>query len=188
MEYIYSSGQELQIAQGDITDETVDAIVNAANSHLHHGAGVAGAIVRRGGPKVQAESNQWVQEHGPVTHAEPAYTHAGTLPCRYIIHAVGPVWGENGDEQEKLEAAILGSLRLADHLGIESIAFPAISTGIFGFPKLCAAEVFLFAIRDYFTLNPASTLKLVRLVLFDQETLQAFLKAWEQDDHLHSQP
>jgi len=184
MDYIFSSGQELQIAQGDITDETVDAIVNAANSHLYHGAGVAGAIVRRGGPKIQAESNQWVREHGPVTHAEPAYTHAGNLPCRYIIHAVGPVWGENGDEQEKLEAAIRGSLHLADQLAIESIAFPAISTGIFGFPKLCAAEVILFTIRDYFTHNPNSILKLVRLVLFDQETLQAFLKAWEQDDHL----
>jgi len=184
MDYIFSSGQELQIAQGDITDETVDAIVNAANSHLYHGAGVAGAIVRRGGPKIQAESNQWVREHGPVTHAEPAYTHAGNLPCRYVIHAVGPVWGENGDEQEKLEAAIRGSLHLADQLAIESIAFPAISTGIFGFPKLCAAEVILFTIRDYFTHNPNSILKLVRLVLFDQETLQAFLKAWEQDDHL----
>jgi len=184
MDYIFSSGQELQIAQGDITDETVDAIVNAANSHLYHGAGVAGAIVRRGGPKIQAESNQWVREHGPVTHAEPAYTHAGNLPCRYVIHAVGPVWGENGDEQEKLEAAIRGSLHLADQLAIESIAFPAISTGIFGFPKLCAAEVILFTIRGYFTHNPNSILKLVRLVLFDQETLQAFLKAWEQDDHL----
>jgi len=184
MDYIFSSGQELQIAQGDITDETVDAIVNAANSHLYHGAGVAGAIVRRGGPKIQAESNQWVREHGPVTHAEPAYTHAGNLPCRFVIHAVGPVWGENGDEQEKLEAAIRGSLHLADQLAIESIAFPAISTGIFGFPKLCAAEVILFTIRDYFTHNPNSILKLVRLVLFDQETLQAFLKAWEQDDHL----
>jgi O-acetyl-ADP-ribose deacetylase (regulator of RNase III) len=184
MDYIFSSGQELQIAQGDITDETVDAIVNAANSHLYHGAGVAGAIVRRGGPKIQAESNQWVREHGPVTHAEPAYTHAGNLPCRFVIHAVGPVWGENGDEQEKLEAAIRGSLHLADQLAIESIAFPAISTGIFGFPKLCAAEVILFTIRDYFTHNPNSILKLVRLVLYDQETLQAFLKAWEQDDHL----
>jgi O-acetyl-ADP-ribose deacetylase (regulator of RNase III) len=186
MDYIFSSGQKLQIAQGDITDETVDAVVNAANAHLLHGAGVAGAIVRRGGPIVQAESNQWVREHGPVTHAEPAYTHAGNLPCRYIIHAVGPVWGKKGDEQEKLEAATRGSLRLADQLGIESIAFPAISTGVFGFPKLCAAEVILYTIRDYFTHNPASSLKLVRLVLFDQETLQAFLKSWEQDDHLHS--
>jgi len=188
MEYIFPSGQVLQIAQGDITDETVDAIVNAANSHLYHGAGVAGAILRRGGSKVQEESTQWVREHGPVTHAEPAYTHAGNLPCRYIIHAVGPVWGEKGDEQDKLAAAIRGSLRLADQLEIASIAFPAISTGIFGFPKLCAAEVILFAIRDYFTYNPTSTLKLIRLVLFDQGTLQAFLKAWEQDDHLHSQP
>ena len=93
-EHTFPSGQVLQIARGDITAETVDAIVNAANSHLMHGAGVAGAIVRRGGPQIQVESSQWVREHGLVSHAEPAYTHAGNLPCRYVIHAVGPVWGE----------------------------------------------------------------------------------------------
>jgi len=185
MDYIFPSGQKLQIAQGDITAETVDAIVNAANCHLAHGAGVAGAIVRRGGPQVQAESNQWVREHGPVTHAEPAYTNAGNLPCRYIIHAVGPRWGE-GNEAEKLESAIRGSMRLTEQLGLDSIALPAISTGIFGFPISLAAQVILSTIRDYFTHNPHSNLKLVRVVLFNQEPLQAFLKAWEQDDHLHT--
>jgi O-acetyl-ADP-ribose deacetylase (regulator of RNase III) len=182
-EHTFSSGQKLQIAQGDITAETVDAIVNAANCHLAHGAGVAGAIVRRGGPQVQAESNQWVHEHGPVTHAEPAYTNAGSLPCRYIIHAVGPRWGD-GDETAKLEAAVRGSLRLAEQLGIGSIAFPAISTGIFGFPRPLAAQVILSSIRGYLSHNLDSRLNLIRLVLFDQETLQAFLAAWEQDDHL----
>ena len=90
--YTYPSGQRLEIVQGDITGETVDAIVNAANSHLQHGAGVAGAILRRGGYQIQQESLEWVRQHGPVTHAEPAYTSAGKLPCRYVIHAVGPVW------------------------------------------------------------------------------------------------
>ena len=181
-EHTYPSGQVLQIAQGDITAETVDAIVNAANSHLMHGAGVAGAIVRRGGPQIQVESSQWVREHGPVSHTKPAYTHAGNLPCRYVIHAVGPVWGE-GNEDEKLEAAIRGSLQLGDRLSLGSIGFPAISTGIFGFPKPRAAQVMLSTIQDYIASNPASNLKLIRLVLYDQETLQTFVDEWELDDH-----
>jgi O-acetyl-ADP-ribose deacetylase (regulator of RNase III) len=182
-EYIFPAGQVLQLVQGDITSEQVDAIINAANAHLMHGAGVAGAIVRRGGPVVQAESSRWVKEHGPVSHAQPAYTHAGNLPCRYVIHAVGPVWGE-GDEQEKLRDAIHGSLALADKLDLASIAFPAISTGIFGFPKPLAAQVMLTTIQDYLSSEPASALKLIRLVLYDQITIQAFTVAWEQNDHL----
>lgn len=180
-DYTLSSGQKLQLARGDITAETTHAIVNAANSHLEHGAGVAGAIVRKGGPQIQAESRQWVLEHGPVSHSEPAYTHAGSLPCRIIIHAVGPIWGE-GDEQAKLASAIHGSLRLADTLNIGSIAFPALSTGIFGFPKVLAAQVILSAISEYLTQTTESGLKLIRVVLFDQETVQAFLNVWEQDD------
>jgi O-acetyl-ADP-ribose deacetylase (regulator of RNase III) len=182
-EYTFSSGQLLQIVRGDITAETTDAIVNAANAYLEHGAGVAGAIVRGGGPQIQAESNQWVREHGLVSYAEPAYTHAGRLPCRYVIHAVGPVWGE-GDEANKLSAAIRGSLKRAEQLNLGSIAFPAISTGIFGFPKPLAAQVCLSAIQSYLVDNPNSSLKLIRLVLFDRETLQTFVEEWEQDDHL----
>ncbi len=182
-EFIYPSGQVLQIARGDLTSETVDAIVNAANATLEHGSGVAGAIVRRGGPQIQAESNQWVSEHGPVTHAKPAYTRSGKLPCRYVIHAVGPRWGE-GDEEDKLMSAIHGSLQLADRLSLGSIAFPAVATGIFGFPKPLAARVILASIHEYLAENPACKLKLIRLVLFDQETLQAFVDEWEQNDHL----
>lgn len=177
-EHTLPSGQTLQIVQGDLTAETVDAIVNAANSHLQHGGGVAGAISRKGGPQIQAESDAWVRQHGPVSHAEPAYTRAGSLPCRYVIHAVGPVWGE-GDEDHQLAAAVAGSLRLADELGLSSIAFPAISTGIFGFPKARAAGVIFAAISDYFTQNPASGLRQVRLTLFDQPTIDAFLSAWK---------
>lgn len=174
----FPSDQTLQIVQGDLTTETVDAIVNAANSHLQHGGGVAGIIVRRGGYKIQVESDAWVREHGPVSHAEPAYTGAGSLSCRYIIHAVGPVWGE-GDEDHKLAAAITGSLSIADRLGVRSIAFPAISTGIFGFPKERAAGVIFSAIGRYFTQQPSSPLQLVRLTLFDQPTIDAFLKVWD---------
>jgi O-acetyl-ADP-ribose deacetylase (regulator of RNase III) len=172
------TGQSLQIVHGDLTEEAVDAIVNAANAGLQHGGGVAGAISKRGGPEIQAQSDAWVREHGLVSHAEPAYTAAGRLPCRYVIHAVGPVWGE-GDEDEKLRAAVAGSLRLADRLGLSSIAMPAISTGIFGFPKVRAAQVILSAILDYYDQNPASELALVRLTLFDKPTMDAFLTAWK---------
>jgi O-acetyl-ADP-ribose deacetylase len=172
--YNYPSGQRLEIVQGDITGETVDAIVNAANSHLQHGAGVAGAILRRGGYQIQQESLEWVRQHGPVTHAEPAYTSAGKLPCRYVIHAVGPVWGE-GDEDAKLSTTIRGSLQLADRLELASIAFPAISTGIFGFPKERAARIFLETLQDYFAAKPSSGLKLVRLTLYDRPSLTVFL-------------
>jgi O-acetyl-ADP-ribose deacetylase (regulator of RNase III) len=172
------SGQRLQIVQGDLTQERVDAIVNAANEFLQHGGGVAAAIARHGGLQIQAESDTWVREHGPVRHDAPAYTRAGNLPCRYVIHAVGPVWGE-GDEEAKLAAAVAGSLGLADRLKLRSIAFPAISTGIFGFPKEAAAAVILTAIEDYCTQNLDSGLLEIRLTLFDQPTIEAFLKKWK---------
>jgi O-acetyl-ADP-ribose deacetylase (regulator of RNase III) len=184
-ESAFTSGQKLEICQGDITTEETDAIVNAANRYLEHGAGVAGAIIRRGGSQIQAESRRWVLEHGLVTHSEPAYTHAGNLHCRYIIHAVGPAWGE-GDEVDKLGAAIRGSLQVAVRLGLDSIAFPAISTGIFGFPKPLAAQLMLSTIQNFLAANPSSNIKLVRLVLFDPETLQAFLNTWDSDDHLRA--
>ncbi len=169
-------GQVIQIVRGDITDETTDAIVNAANAHLQHGAGVAGAIVRRGGYEVQQESTAWVQTHGPVTHEKPAWTSGGRLAARYVIHAVGPVWGD-GDEDDKLSAAVRGSLQTADELKLKSIALPAISTGIFGFPKDRAARVMLSAIESYFATRP-SQLGVVRIVLFDDPTLRAFTAVW----------
>ena len=177
--HAFPGGQQLQLVQGDLIQETVDAIVNAANAHLQHGGGVAGIIARKGGPQIQRESDAWVREHGPVSHAEPAYTNGGVLPCRYVIHAVGPVWG-SGDEDAKLAAAVNGSLELAERLELTSIAFPAISTGIFGFPKERAAGVIYRAIHDHFTRHPASGLERVRMTLFDQPTTDAFLQVWEE--------
>lgn len=173
-----TSGARFQLVQGDITQEEVDAIVNAANARLQHGGGVAGVIARRGGPTIQQESDRWVREHGPVSHEMPAYTGAGQLPCRYVIHAVGPVWG-SGDEDRKLAAAVQGALRRADELQLQSISLPAISTGIFGFPKDRAAGVIYQAIEDYFHTHPASGIRTVRLVLFDRPTLETFLQVWE---------
>lgn len=184
-EYTFSPDHSFQIIQGDITSETVDAIVNAANAHLAHGAGVAGAIVRRGGPVIQAESSQWVRENGLVTHDKPAYTHAGNLPCKYVIHAVGPVWGE-GDEEAKLGAAIHGTLLLAEQLGLASVSIPAISTGIFGFPRDRAAWVIISTVVDYLQHSSNTSLKLVRLVLYDQETVQVFINEWERHDHIRA--
>lgn len=177
--YSFPSGQRLEIVSGDITQEQVDAIVNAANEYLRYGGGVAGVISRRGGPQIQAESDEWVRVHGPVSHAEPAYTGAGRLPCRYVIHAVGPVWG-SGDEDAKLTAAVQGSLRLADRLELASIALPAISTGIFGFPKERAAQVIFDAIRSYFAAHPSSGLKQVRVVVYDRPTLDTFQRKFEE--------
>jgi O-acetyl-ADP-ribose deacetylase (regulator of RNase III) len=179
--HVHPSGVSIQIVQGDLTQEIVDAIVNAANARLQHGGGVAGAISQRGGPNIQADSNAWVREHGPVSHAQPAYTRAGELPCRYVIHAVGPVWGE-GNEDEKLQSAINGSLSLADRLDLSSIAFPAISTGIFGFPKERAAGIILEAVQAYFIQTPDTRLELVRLTLFDLATVDVFLRTWKASD------
>lgn len=172
-----TNGVSLQIVQGDITMEKVDAIVNAANEHLQHGGGVAWAISKRGGDSIQRESDEWIRQHGPVSHSRPAWTSGGHLPAKYVLHAVGPVWGE-GDEDKKLSDAVTGSLRAADELQCASIAFPAISTGIFGFPKERAARVTRKAIEDYFAENPGSGIQIVKLVLFDQSTADVFLGAW----------
>lgn len=177
-EFRYPTNQTLQILRGDLTTQVVDAIVNAANRHLKHGGGVAGVIVSRGGHEIQVESDAWVREHGPISHDKPAYTSAGRLPCRFVIHAVGPIWGE-GNEDQKLTTTVMGTLELADRLGLASIAFPAISTGIFGFPKERAARVIFSAIGGYFSDHPKSKLNLVRLTLYDQPTIEAFLKVWE---------
>lgn len=179
VEKTLSTGQSLQIVQGDITNEKVDAIVNAANEHLQHGGGVAWAIVRRGGDVIQEESDKWIQEHGLVSHAHPAWTLGGALPAKYIIHAVGPVWGDGG-EDVKLADAISGSLRVADELKCQSISMPAISTGIFGFPKDRAAGIIFSAIEKYFFEAKNSTIQTARLVLFDTATTKVFLDTWAQ--------
>ena len=167
----------VELVQGDITSETVDAIVNAANNQLMHGGGVAAVIARKGGHVINQESVAWVQEHGPVTHEKPAYTNAGDLPCKYVIHAVGPAWG-SGKEKRKLTAAITSSLELANELELKSVAIPAISTGIFGYPAADAAEVILKAILRYFKTAEETSLEQVRITLFDEEKTAAFQEVW----------
>ncbi|MBI9047709.1 MAG: macro domain-containing protein [Anaerolineaceae bacterium] len=178
--FSFSRQHTLEIIRGDLTAETTDAIVNAANSQLQHGGGIAGFIVSKGGNIIQEESDQWIAEYGQVSHTKPAYTNSGSLPCKKIIHAVGPVWG-SGNEDEKLHKAIIGSLELAEELNLKSISFPAISTGIFGFPKERAATIFFKAFQQYFIeTEPKSNIHLVKLVLFGQPGIDAFLKSYNE--------
>jgi len=177
LEHIFPNQKKIQIVEGDITTEKVGAIVNAANSQLAHGGGVAWAIARAGGEAIQRESNAWVQEHGPVSHADPAYTSGGEMPCNYVIHAVGPVWGD-GDEDAKLADAVTGSLRVATDLGLATVTLPAISTGIFGFPKERAAKIIFSSIETYLTQNIDSPLTTVRLILYGDADAGRYLGFW----------
>ncbi len=178
LEEIFPNDKIFQIVQGDITTEKVDAIVNAANSQLVHGGGVAWTISRKGGDSVQHESQEWVRDHGEVGHAEPAWTSAGNLPCKYVIHAVGPVWGD-GDEDRKLADAVMGSLRVATDLGLASVSLPAISTGIFGFPKERAARIIFETIENYLSQNADASVEKVRLILYGQSDAKLYLGFWK---------
>jgi O-acetyl-ADP-ribose deacetylase (regulator of RNase III) len=162
----------IRVLQGDLTLAETDAIVNAANSWLQHGGGVAAAIVRRGGQIIQDESDS----AGFVPEGQVAVTGAGTLAAKYVIHAVGPRGGDpEGDG--KLASACQEALLAAQQLGLTSISFPAISTGIFGFPKDRAAEILIEATRQYLVGNPGSTVKHVDFVLWDDETTEVFREA-----------
>ena len=157
------------VKRADITEEDVDAIVNAANTRLQHGGGVAGAIVRKGGDVIQQESNRI----GYVPVGSAAITIGGNLKARYVIHAVGPRLGE-GDEDEKLRNATLNSLRLADEERMRVIAFPAISTGIFGYPIDRCARIMLEAVFGF--ASGSTGIREIRFCLFDESALQIFLK------------
>ncbi len=161
-------GGVIRLIQGDLTELAVDAIVNAANVHLVLGGGVAGAIRSKGGPSIQEECNRI----GGTTVGQAVVTGAGNLKARYVIHAVGPSYGE-GNEDEKLHGATLNSLKRATEKGMRSIAFPAISTGIFGFPKDRCADIMLKTIRDYLD-NEATSLKEVILCLWSKDDLELF--------------
>lgn len=157
----------LRLEQGDITESSADAIVNAANSDLILGAGVAGAIRQKGGPSIQEECARI----GSCPVGNATITSAGNLKARFVIHAVGPRWGE-GDEVEKLKHAARNSLQRAEEKKLKSIAFPAISTGIFGFPLELAAETLLRATWQY--LSQETVIETVTFILFDAKTFNAF--------------
>ncbi len=126
---------------------------------------------------IDRESREWVRANGPVTHDKPAVTSGGNLPCKYVIHAVGPIWGE-GDEDAKLKQTILSSLTTTEELRAFSIAFPAISTGIYGFPVERAAQIFMQTFKQYFASRPGSSIETIRVILFDDHTAVSFSKAF----------
>ena len=161
----------IRLVSADLTERDVDAIVNAANSHLQHGGGVAGAIVRKGGQVIQDESNKI----GYVPVGSAAITTGGKLKARYVIHAVGPRMGE-GDEDNKLKRAINSVLALAAEKRLRSISVPAISAGIFGFPKDRCAKILAGETVAFLHGNPACALELVEFCIFDKEAY-AFFKA-----------
>lgn len=141
----------LELIEGDITKCDTDAIVNAANERLAHGGGVAAAIARSGGPVIQKESGEWVRKHGRVPTGSAAITSGGDLSADYVIHAVGPVYSTTSPSKaaQELASAVKSALRMADELDLQSVALPAISTGIFGYPLTEAAHVMLKAAIDY---------------------------------------
>ena len=161
------SNSEIVLVQGDITESDTDAIVNAANEQLVLGAGVAGAIRSKGGLSIQDECN--AIGHCPVGGA--VITGGGHLNARYVIHAVGPRQCE-GDEDTKLKNATLNSLKVADENNLTSITFPAISTGIFGFPLGACARIMLTATKKY--LSGTTSIQRVVFALFDDESFKTF--------------
>jgi O-acetyl-ADP-ribose deacetylase (regulator of RNase III) len=157
----------VELFQGDITEQATDAIVNAANPALQMGDGVGGAIKRRGGSIIQEECNRM----GGTYVGGAVITTGGILAAKYVIHAVGPIHGDE-HEDSKLKDATLNSLKLADQEGLKSIAFPAISTGIYGFPKDRCATIMLSTSIAY--LEGPTKLEKVEYCLYDKRTLQIF--------------
>jgi len=167
---------QLFFEAGDITKQTTDAIVNAANSSLMGGGGVDGAIHRAGGPAILEECRKIVARQGHLPPGEAVQTTGGNLPAAFVIHTVGPIWhdGMQG-ESGVLANAYRNSLRLADRLGLHSLAFPAISTGVYGYPADAAASVAVCTLVD--ELGNARSVHQVRFVLYSPEMLSVFLQA-----------
>ncbi len=163
----------IEIQQGDITTVAVDAIVNAANAMLAGGGGVDGAIHRAGGPEIMRALDQIRPQVAPLANGGAVATLAGRLPAKFVFHTVGPVWyGGNSNEPEELARCYRTCLAMGDERSCESIAFPAISTGVYGYPKRPAAEIALREILQH--LRERTTLRRVDIVVFDEESLNIY--------------
>ncbi|MBC5995058.1 O-acetyl-ADP-ribose deacetylase [Pontibacter cellulosilyticus] len=168
------SKTELRAIKGDITKQEVDAVVNAANTSLLGGGGVDGAIHRTGGPAILEECKQIRAKQGGCPTGEAVITTAGNLPAKYVIHAVGPVWhGGKQNEQELLASCYRNSLRIASEKQLRSIAFPNISTGVYGYPKGKAAEVAVSATKDFLQ-HHDTNLQSITFVCFDEENYELY--------------
>ena len=169
-----NDGTLIRAVHGDLLQEPVEAIVNAANEGLDHGGGLAGAIVRAGGQVIQIESDAWVRAYGRVPTGGAAITGAGHLPFKAIIHAVGPVWRDRGDEDELLTSAVTSALELAAAHEVTSISLPGISTGIFGFPKARGVRVIT---RAVLAAAMGKGFREINLTNIDRETAALFAAA-----------
>lgn len=181
MRSLVVAGTTLTALRADLTRQEVDAVVNAANEHLSHGGGLAGAIVRAGGREIQDESDRWVAEHGPLTSGVAAVTDAGRLPARFIIHVAGPRYREGQDNAGRLRAAVGAALDAAAAAGCRTVALPAISAGIFGYPLDEAARVVAAQCASWAREHPGS-LDEIRLVGLDAAVEKAFEAALEAPD------
>lgn len=169
-------GARIEVVRGDITAEEVDAVTNAANDRLQHGGGVAAAIARAGGGIIQEESDAWVEEHGRLRDGEAAVTTAGQMPARWVIHVAGPVYdGSADDNEERLRAAVAAALDAAHQLGADSIAFPAVSAGTYGYPRDEATRAIVHEVARW--LDEDGGVQLVRLVGLDEGTAEDFATA-----------
>ncbi|HEY6535429.1 MAG TPA: macro domain-containing protein [Candidatus Nitrosocosmicus sp.] len=165
----------LRLVAGDITERTVDAIINAANSYLIHGGGVARAIVKKGGKIIQEESKRI----GFVQVGSSVMTSSGYLSCKAVIHTVGPQMGE-GNEDEKLKRAINSCLELAEQNAFKSISIPAISSGIFGFPKDRCAKILINETKRFLTQKVSLSIELVEFCSVDSDTINVFRKEFDK--------
>jgi O-acetyl-ADP-ribose deacetylase (regulator of RNase III) len=170
------AGMNVELVRGDITQQEVDAIVNAANSSLMGGGGVDGAIHRKGGPEILEECRRIRAKRYPdgLPTGQAVATSAGRLPARWVIHTVGPVFAKSVDRSEELASCHRESLRVADEVGARTVAFPAISTGVYGYPLELAAPIAIRTVMDTET-----NVELVRFVLFDEQAHRAFERALE---------
>ncbi|CEG37058.1 Hismacro and SEC14 domain-containing proteins [Plasmopara halstedii] len=179
-----ASGPELLVVQGDLTSCKAGAIVNAANSHLMHGGGLAAAIVRKGGISIQQESSKRVKDHGELDVGKAVTTAAGKLSCNHIIHTVGPdVRGSKLtlEHTTKLHEAVWSALMEAHRLKVDSVALPGISTGIFGYPRdLGAQEIVKETVRFCKEKGKMTTVKRIALMNIDEPTVISFVKALQK--------
>jgi O-acetyl-ADP-ribose deacetylase (regulator of RNase III) len=164
----------IELVQGDITRVAADAIVNAANSALAGGGGVDGAIHRAGGPAIMADLERRYGRGRHCPTGSAVASEAGNLPAKWVIHAVGPIWrGGSAGEPDLLASAYRTSMRLAAELGATSIAFPSISTGVYGYPVDLAAQIAIDTVSDVLAMEPGS-IERVTFVLFSRDALEVF--------------
>jgi O-acetyl-ADP-ribose deacetylase len=163
---------EIEVVAGDIVDQRVDAVVNAANSGLMGGGGVDGAILRAGGTVQLQSRRELVERIGSLPTGQAAATDAGTMPARWIIHVVGPVHSRSEDRRDLLASCYREALRVADELGARTIAFPAVSAGIYGWPIDSAADIAVETVA-----SATTNVEHVRFVLFNEEALVQFQRA-----------